>query len=219
MQGKEPKPAAWTIAACIKWLLKNKIPSNKEFKEEIPYVRSQLNKYKAHVTAMVLSDKATEALSTSKNWCTSLPFLRLYDMFMDKEIQHKLVTLNVVKSREELDSRNSVKGGTSFFEDATAKFNDVDFVPEWMALPDLHEDFAVSKKLYLLVDEIDAEDVKKGFTNCRGKLIKVKTAWERTKSGKVMATAADGNERARMEKEVYEFKDGDDRQRHLYTSV
>jgi hypothetical protein len=34
---------------------------------------------------------------------------------MDEEIRH--VTLNVVKSREELDSRNSVKGGTSFFED------------------------------------------------------------------------------------------------------
>jgi hypothetical protein len=113
---------------------------------------------------------------------------------MDKEIGHKLVTLNVVKSREELNSRNLVKGGTRFFEDATAKFIDVNFVPESMALPDLHNKFAVSKKMYLLVDEIDAEDVKKQFTDCCGKLINVKNAWERSGSGKVMATAVDGDE-------------------------
>ncbi len=56
---------------------------------------------------------------------------------MDEEIWHKLVTLNVVKSREELNSRNSIKGSTTFFEDAAAKLNDVNFVPELMALLDL----------------------------------------------------------------------------------
>jgi hypothetical protein len=73
-QGKEPKPSAWTIAACTKWLLKNKIPSDDEFKEELPYIRSQLHKYKVHVTAMVLLDKAAEGLNTSKNWRTLLPY-------------------------------------------------------------------------------------------------------------------------------------------------
>jgi hypothetical protein len=34
-----------------------------------------------------------------------------------------------------------------------------------------------------------------------------------------MATAADGDKQEQMEKEVYEFKDGDDRQRHLYTTA
>jgi hypothetical protein len=64
---------------------------------------------------------------------------------MDEKIWHKLVTLNVVfKSGEELDSRNSVKSGTSLFEVAAAKFDDVNFVPESMALPDLHDNFAVS---------------------------------------------------------------------------
>jgi hypothetical protein len=58
---------------------------------------------------------------------------------MDKDIRHKLVTLNVVKSQEEIDSRNSVKGGKNFFEDAVEKFNDVNFVLESMALPNLHE--------------------------------------------------------------------------------
>jgi hypothetical protein len=69
---------------------------------------------------------------------------------MDKDIRHKLVTLNVVKPQEgEIDSRNSVKGGTHFFEDAAAKFNNVNFVPESLALPHLHEDFAVSLKLFM----------------------------------------------------------------------
>jgi hypothetical protein len=112
---------------------------------------------------------------------------------MEEEIRHKLVTLNVTKTREEVDSRNSVKGGASFFEDAAAKFNDVNFVPESMALPDLHEDFSISQKLYLSVDEINAKDVKKRFTDCHGKLINVKNAWE-------LATAANGDERAKLEK-------------------
>jgi hypothetical protein len=69
---------------------------------------------------------------------------------MDKDIRHKLVTLNVVKSQEgEIDSRNLVKGGTNFFEDAAAKFNNVNFVPESLALPNLHEDFAVLLKLFM----------------------------------------------------------------------
>jgi hypothetical protein len=63
-----------------------------------------------------------------------------------------------------------------------------------------------------LVDEIDAEDVKKWFTDCCGKLINVKNAWQQSGSGKVMATATDGDEQFKTEKQVYKFKDGDDRQ-------
>jgi hypothetical protein len=163
-QGKEPKPSAWTIAACSEWLFKNKIPSNEEFQDELRYIKTELIKYRTHVTNMVLSEKQQpESVHVSKNWCNQLPFLRLYHVFMDEEIRHKLVTLNVVKSREAIDARNSVKGGTNFFEDAAAKFNDANFVPESMALPDLHVDFTVSLKLYLSVDEMNAEDLQRGY--------------------------------------------------------
>jgi hypothetical protein len=121
----------------------------------------------------------------------------MYHIFMEEEIRHKLVTLNVTKTREEVDSRNLVKGGTSFFEDVAAKFNDVNFLPESMALPDLHEDLLILQKLYLLVDKINAEDVKRRFTDCRGKLINAKNAMERSGSGKVMATTADGDDRTK----------------------
>jgi hypothetical protein len=113
---------------------------------------------------------------------------------MDEEIRHKLITLNIVMLQEELDSRNSVKGGKTFYEDAAAKFNDVNFMLESMSLPHLHADFAISQKLYLPVDKIDPEDVKKRFTDCCNKLMNVKNAWDRSGSGKVMATAADGDE-------------------------
>jgi hypothetical protein len=88
-----------------------------------------------------------------------------------------------------------------------------------MALPDLHQDFSISQKLHLSVDKINAEYVKKWSTDCWGKLINVKNDWERSGSGKAMATAADGDERAKLEIEVYEFKDRDDRQCHLYTTA
>jgi hypothetical protein len=62
-----------------------------------------------------------------------------------------------------------VKGGTTFYEDAAAEFNDVNFVQESMPLPHLvHADFAISQKLHLTIDKIDPEDVKKRFTNCSG---------------------------------------------------
>jgi hypothetical protein len=136
LQGKEPKPSAWTISACPAWLSKNQIPSNDEFPDELRYIKKELIKYQTHVTTMVLSEK--QQSDTSKNWCNQLPFLRLYHVFMDEEIRHKLVILNVVKSQEAIDARNLVKGVSNFFEDAVAKFNDVNFVPESMALPDLH---------------------------------------------------------------------------------
>jgi hypothetical protein len=59
----------------------------------------------------------------------------------------------------------------------------------------------------------------KRFTDCRGKLINLKNAWEQSGSGKVMATTVDGDKQAKIEKEVYEFKDGDDQQWHLYTTA
>jgi hypothetical protein len=39
LQGKEPKPSAWTIAACLEWLSKSKIPSNDEFQEGLRFIK------------------------------------------------------------------------------------------------------------------------------------------------------------------------------------
>jgi hypothetical protein len=82
-----------------------------------------------------------------------------------------------------------VKGGTTFYKDAAAKFNDVNFVPESMPLPHLHADFTILQKLYLTVYNIDPEDVKKRFADCSGQWINVNNAWNWSGSGKVMATA------------------------------
>jgi hypothetical protein len=106
LQGKDPKPSAWMITAYSEWLSKNQIPSNEEFKDRLRFIKSELIKYQAHVTTMVLSEKQqAESINTSKNWFNQIPFLCLYHVFMDKEFRHKLVTLNVVKLQEELDSR------------------------------------------------------------------------------------------------------------------
>jgi hypothetical protein len=94
LQGKEPM-----IAACLEWLSKNKIPSNDEFQEELCFTKLELIKYQTHVTTMVLREKQqAESVNTSKYWCNQIPLLHLYHVFMDEEIMHKLVTLNVVKS-------------------------------------------------------------------------------------------------------------------------
>jgi hypothetical protein len=67
LQGKEPKPLAWMIAACSEWLSKNKIPSNEEFKDELRFVKLELIKDQTHVTTMVLLEKEqAESVNISK---------------------------------------------------------------------------------------------------------------------------------------------------------
>jgi hypothetical protein len=116
LQCKEPKPSAWLISACLAWLSKNKMPGNNEFPDKLRYIKRELIKYETHVTTMVLSKKQQSecGVNVSKDWCNQLPFLRLYHVFMDEEIRHKLVISHVVKSRETIDARNSVKGGSNF---------------------------------------------------------------------------------------------------------
>jgi hypothetical protein len=50
-------------------------------------------------------------------------------------------------------------------------------------------------------------------------LINVKNAWDGSGSGKVMATTVYGDKWAKLEIELNKFKDGDDRQWHLYTTT
>jgi hypothetical protein len=76
LQGKEPKPLALTIAACSKWLSKNRIPSNDEFQDNMQYIKSELIKYQTHIRTIILLEKQqAESINTSKNWCNQTPFL------------------------------------------------------------------------------------------------------------------------------------------------
>ena len=90
-----------------------------------------------------------------------IPYLHLYHTLVEDNIQHAFGKAYHVKTREELDGWN-----TSLFEDfydlAAEQFNNVDWIPDSLVLPELH-DYSRSKPLPLNVAPITTEQFKKNL--------------------------------------------------------
>ena len=120
------------------------------------------------------------------------------------------------KTREELDGRN-----TSLFQDfyklAAEQFNNVNWIPNSLFLPDLHENFSRSKPLPLNVTPITPEQFKKKLHDNRYKMVKLITDWERSGVGAGMVDnhVDDNDDDDDGEQMEYEFIDGDDRKSFL----
>ena len=137
------------------------------------------------------------------------------------------------KTCEELDGRNSTLFQDSY-ELAAKQFNDGEWIPESLVLPDLHTDYARSKPLPLNVAPITADQFKKKLNHNRYKMVKVIADWKRSGVGAGMinnviegddeekdddATETQRNtqqqHRPQNETQQYEFIDGDDRKSFL----
>ena len=139
-----------------------------------------------------------------------------------------------VKTREELDSRNSTLF-QDFYELAAKEFNDGEWIPDSLVLPDLHEDYARSKPLPLDAAPITADQFRKKLNDNRYKMVKVIADWERSGAGAGMidnVIEGDDDEekdddatetqhdiqqqrQTQNETQKYEFIDGDDRKSFL----
>ena len=85
------------------------------------------------------------------------------------------------------------------------KYNDKGWIPDSIALPELHPDFTVSKKLFLNVALIIGRELQDKLTSAWYKMVKVINDWERSGAGCGMAVEE-------LEREgVYKFIDRDDR--------
>ena len=162
-----------------------------------------------------------------QTWSNDIPYVRLYHTLVDDNIRQAFGEAYAVKTREELDGRNSGLY-KSFYEKAAEKFNDKDWIPNSIVFPDLHEDFKKSKPLPLNVAPITAEQFKKKLTDNCCKMVKVIADWERSGSGRGMVknlqsltnkddddTSDDNDGRKQSEMKVYEFWDGDNRKSFL----
>ena len=81
-----------------------------------------------------------------------------------------------------MDGRNS-KLFQDFYELAAKQFNDGEWIPDSLVLPDLHEDYARSKPLPLNVAPITADQFKMKLNDNRYKMVKVIADWERSGAG------------------------------------
>ena len=88
---------------------------------------------------------------------------------------------------------------------AAKEFNDKGWIPHIIALPDLHPEFMLLKKLYLNVSPITGKELQDKLTSAQYKMVKVINDWERSGAGRGMAVED-------LEGEgVYKFIDRDDR--------
>ena len=76
---------------------------------------------------------------------------------------------------------------STYYEMAAKKFNDKGWIPHCIALPDLHPDFTLSKKLYLNVSPITGKELQDKLTSAWYKMVRVMNEWERSGAGRGMA--------------------------------
>ena len=95
-------------------------------------------------------------------WSTDIPYLHLYHTLIKDNIRLSLGEAFAMKTREQLDvqNRNLFK---SFYEKAADLYNNVNWIPNSLVLPDLHEDFNQSRLLPLNVAPISLEQFQKNY--------------------------------------------------------
>ena len=214
-----PRPTSWTVGKATSWLKEHPI----SVAADLEYLYGEINITLRDIikadNAAVITPATDRGLHTK--WTDAADYLRLYHMLTDAHIRAKFAEIHVVNSREEIDARNSSQLSTNFYAAAATKFNDADWMPDSLAIPDVHPDFAVSRKLPLSVPNLDAISLKKRFVDCRAKMVLVMSRWKMSGSGAAMRVMdEEGNcptvyELDRRTEQVYEFNEGDDHQSFL----
>ena len=100
-----------------------------------------------------------------------------------------------------------------FYKLAARQFNNANWIPHSVVVPDLHEDFWSSKPLPLNATAITADQFKKKLNNNRYKMVKLISDWERSGAGAGMVNDMideDDNSQETTQQYEYEFLDGDD---------
>jgi hypothetical protein len=207
------KPAQWKKDKCMTWLRSNPVPSIAT--DDLKFIKTSLEQLTKFAQQLVDNHKAHGMAKAAlrKNWTSILPWLRFYLALVDPQVRPLFLLRHTPKSREQMEAalRNNPEAGVQDWKLALMKvFNDVCWVPKTEALPDLHEDYAVSFSVPLTVEPVSSpEEVKQRFTQARGPLVLMINAWERSGNGNAMLEEdVDADD-------VYKFVDGDDRQSFL----
>ena len=179
-KGRQPRPTNWKIDKCIEYLMSNPVPTSE--KRDLDFLQSELEEWKGIQRMANESHTRQEDRILHQSWSCDIPYLRLYHTLVEDNIRSAFGKAYHAKTREELDGRNSTLF-QDFYELAAKQFNDGEWIPASLVLPDLHEDYARSKPLLLNVAPITADQFKKKLNDNRYKMVKVIADWERSGAG------------------------------------
>ena len=149
--------------------MENQIPTSEVF--DLDSIESELKEWKG-IQEMVNESQQHEGDRILHcTWSTDIPYLWLYHTIIKDSICLSLGEAFATKTREQLDGRNS-NLFKSFYEKAADWFNDANWIPNSLVLPDLHEDFNQSKPLPLNVAPITLEKFQKNYVTIDIKWLK-----------------------------------------------
>ena len=167
------------------------------------YIVQKEQELKDAFNALLAGAGSTDAKTAVRICITSNDRLRLAAMFDENDVKSAYIQSQIALSRTELDSRNNLK---TFGEVACTRFNNEEWIANIPALPNLHEEFALSQRIakgrYTLTIEKLADQMLKQ----KGMLFQVR---------KDFAQSGNGENQRGEEDEMHEFKDGGKRSAFL----
>ena len=185
-KGCQPCPSNWKIDKCLEYLMSHPIPTLE--KRDLDFITSELDEWKGIQQLINDSHEREEDWIIHHSWSSNIPFLRLYHTLVEDGIHSTFGKAYQAKSCEDSDGRN-----TSLFQDfyelVTEQFNNSEWIPDSLVLPDLHKDYTRSKPLPLNVAPIMPEQFKKKLNNNRYKMVKIIADWERSGAGAGMVNS------------------------------
>ena len=103
------------------------------------WIESELKEWKGIQEMVNECQQCEDDRILHHTWSTDIPYHRLYHTLIQDSICLLLGQAFATKTREQLDGQNN-NLFKSFYEKA-AQFNDANWIPNSLVLPDLHEDF------------------------------------------------------------------------------
>lgn len=163
-----PKPA------CLSWLSQHPEENTQNrtwlLKEEELYFRS-----------LTKETEEREELdkSASSNWNSWEPFVRFYSILCRDEVRSALLCKDDSLPRQEMEARKHDDRPLDFYQLIAKYYNDDTIVISTLLLPELWYTWSYPHDLYfhdMPGGDITAEEVKKRLSDCRAKLIYVRTS-------------------------------------------
>ena len=140
----------------------------------------------------------------------------MYQTLVEDSIQSAFGKAYNAKTQEELDGTNTLLF-QDFYKLTAEQFNNRNWIPNSLVLPDLHEDYSKSIPLPLNVTRITADQFKKNLNDNKYKMVKVILDWERSGAGAGMVNniVDDNDNNNETEPPEYKILDGDDQKSFL----
>ena len=142
----------------MEYLMNNPIPPSEVV--DRTWLKTELEEWKGIQEMINKSQQHSADKVIHRTWSNDIPYLCLYHTLVDDNSRQAFGEAYAVKTREELDGRNSGLY-KSFYEKAVEKFNGKDWIPNSIVFPDLHEDFEKSKPLPLNLRQLQQNNSRK----------------------------------------------------------